>query len=359
MRGPFLTMAAMVIAQAQVSLTVGLDTSRSEATVWAEAQSEAKRIIETLPDGTHATIFTLGGSVHRVFDGNINSARRSEALRQLDAARPAEMNTDLAAAMADSVASMNGLPGRHIFVLISDCKNMPERKSHYRGRSFQQVLNEVKLPAGTELFVRVTGNEPLSSSKPGISILRTLPDWRAVLRLQAPVLPPKSSPAPDFHRWLLAAAIAVALMVVLVIVLVRLRHAPNNDGAELEAAVEFPIEERLPSSDTLEGMTYTVQRAGSLEWVSLGTEDRREITIGDDPLAEIEVAGAEGVLLRLELALDDRMTLANIGRAPVRVGKKRIAPGVRQTLPPGGAQIGIGREVFEVYPEMVIKTVER
>lgn len=122
-----LVVAGWAAAQT-VTVVEIVDASRSFAPMAAESKNEQRQMVEAMPAGAHFVVLSVGNSVRRIFDGDLNPARKTEALRQIAAIPATDFNTDLGAALEDAQASLDGLGGRRM-IWISRTGEMNRRKA--------------------------------------------------------------------------------------------------------------------------------------------------------------------------------------------------------------------------------------
>lgn len=355
MRTPIVLLAAALGLHAQATrLTVAIvhDPSRSQTGFAGAIAADEQRMVTSLPDGARLVVFTSGLRVRRIFEGDLNTARRGEALRQLQAVRPVEPNTDLAAALDEALRALAAFDGARTLVFFTDAKNRPGPDSPFRGRSFDAVLNAATLPPSTRIVVRVYGTEPLNITRQGVVVVRDNPDWPALLGLEvAP--PPAPEPPPSWYKWRFW--IGSAILGVLAFSALMWRRLAGADSRLLGplAPVPEPPAPAQPRSVT----RFRVQSARATLDLEEGARD--SAIIGDNPIADLPLDAADGAWIQLRIPNAKRHagpTLHNAGAAPIFVGARRIPSRSSVELPPQYVEARLGREILQIYPETLVLT---
>lgn len=338
--------------QANPSVAVVVDVSRSTQSVFEASKREQQALIAALPNGSQCVILTAGGTANRIFEGRLDANRRAEAQRVVGALAATEWNSDLAAGVIDALASVASSPGPKEIWMFTDGDLRPRRGSPYRGRTFASVLSDVQIGPGTKVFVRLIGNGKLVVTRPQISVITAAPDWPSHYRGPAQTPPAAPTVKPNYAVWW--AGSAVALIAALLTAGMIWRHMEaENDQRALQAVLAAEVEEpaKRPAGPV---RTYKVRQMGGATF-ELDPDGTRELIIGDGALADIELTGAEGSGLRLRLegkGSESAPVLENTGRAAAFVGSRRLGTGDVRTLPKSGCELRVGRELFFIYPEI-------
>lgn len=329
------------------------DSSRSQTGFAAQMESDERRLLTALPDGSRVLIFTSGLRVRRIFEGDLNTLRRGEAIRQIQLAHATEPNTDLGAALEEGLRAITSSDGAKAIVFFTDAQNRPGPGSRYRGRAFGNILDSASLPPNTRVIVRAYGGDSVSTSRPGVTIVHDTPDWTALLNIAArkPVSLP---PPPAWYKWRFWSGIAILIVLASSAALWRKFAHADRGGTDLLAPVVIPDE--TPAQPVRRSVTrFRIQAGdGSLD---LEPGVRESAIIGDSPVADLPLEGAEGCWIQVRIQPGDKrtaLTVQNAGTTPIFVGTRRIPSRMSVELPSEYIEARLGRELLRVYPETVV-----
>jgi hypothetical protein len=331
-----------LLAVAQTSTVMILDSSRSFASASERAKAEQRLLLDRLTDGSHFVLLSVGGSVRRLFDGPLNPARRAEAVRQLAAVTNTAVNTDLAAALDDARASLSGLTGRRMIWIYTDGGNAPPPGSRFRGKPFSEVLRAFALGQDAELFIRQFGGASLERDLAGIrnvTVLRAEPDWLRIF----PPPSPRKTPAPVERNHYLAWGLA-ALTVMIVAGCGGWWAYRRLPRGLTEAPGPLPT---APAQRPTAMYNLHVAGGGSSR---IGEEGTTRIVVGESHLADLYLSGIDGACVAVWIDETGNPIVENVGRAPVAVGARRLSTGQRLKLPRSHVQMRLGNRDLHVYP---------
>lgn len=335
-------------------VVIATDSSLSNAPFLAQSKSEQRSIVESLPSGSRLTIFTVGGTTRRIFDGELSKAGKEEAIRQIESVRANERNTDLALAVSVSIAALasSTAPVRQVW-LFCDGGHMPLPGSTTRGKSFETILRQAVLPKGAELNVRLFGDEKLAASNEAIKIFRQTPGWKVALRIPVTEPPPPIPPPPGTVGWHAAALAATLIALAGLAYIWKTRQLAGVSGPLA------PLEPEAPPPATPEVRRQYVLRATGLRaTAALSSEETPELIVGDTPLADLYLPGCESGEVRLQLR-PHGLTIENRGQTRVHAGRVEIASGRSLSIPSRSLeqviQIRIGKQVLQLFPQQIVQ----
>ena len=348
-----MALALHAFGDEKLSTTWAFDTSKSVASQSMEMKKELKDAINALPDGTHCTLLAVGGTVRRLFDGDLNPTRRAELLSQIDGLAFNALNSDLGGGLAEAAFGMAAQPGRKEIWIFTDGENRPMPKSRQRGQSFAQVLSETALPPGIEVNVRLFGNAYPELNSEQAKILRSAPDWKALF---TPPPPPPPPPVPNPDRWVWRAGYIVLGLGFAATVLAWYKLSGKAEARMRQPlAVPMPEPQAAPAS----ALRFTVETAAGERVGGLSADGTTELRIGDSPLADLLYPEAAGSLVRLRVIRTrdaEQLELSNEGTIPVHIGSLAVAPRRQQILPLDLIEIKLGGLFLRVFPEAIPAT---
>jgi len=343
------TMLAALLAMAGEKPNIAwvLDSSRSVAAQAAQMKQEQKDAITALPDGAHCTLFAVGGTVRRLFEGDLGADRRAELLHLVDKLPLTDLNSDLGGGLAEAAYALASQPGRREIWMFTDGENRPMPGSRRRGMTFAQVLTETAVPAGIGVHIRLFGNSDPKFNPKEATVCRSTPDWK---RYFAPPAPPPPAPVPPPDPWVWRSGYALLAAGALAAAFTWYRR---------QSSAAWLMRQRLARAETAAppppSVTFTVENEAGHALGRLSSTGTSEISIGDSPLADVMSPDADGGVVRLVVVRTrggELLELTNEGALPVHVGAMSLAPRRRQVLPLDLLEIQLGRLGLRVVPEV-------
>jgi hypothetical protein len=343
-----------------------IDTSGSDAKYASAIQNDLKSLLTAFPDGSRVTICTVDTHARTIFSGVVDAVSRADALREASNLRYRGWS-DLGAGVAEAQRLLHASgAARGVVVLLSDGDVRPEKKSKYRGRTLQQILDDpLLLASDTTLLLRLYENVPgLQVKRTNVRVFSTAPPFAQIFAPPQPAKPAPPPPAPTGTRHRISWYAALALTAVFFgglaasgIRAVGVKRRQHREAQELRAMQDLAVHEEAPpvapEPVARESLRYAVRWKGREAYLA---GDHPQITLGDDWDATFSFG--DGGTVRLLLAADGKgLRLDNVGTKPVYVGRLQVGPGRTRPLPQDRLEIGMGRECVTVVPEMFIETV--
>jgi hypothetical protein len=343
------TMLAALFAAAaeKPNIAYVLDRSRSVAAQAAQMKQEQKDAITALPYGAHCTLLAVGGTVRRLFEGDMDAGRRAELLHLVDKLPLTDLNSDLGGGLAEASYALASQPGRREIWMFTDGENRPMPGSRRRGMTFSQILTETAIPAGIAVHIRLFGNSDPKFNPKEATVYRSAPDWKKHF---APPAPPSPAPVPPPDAWLWRSGYVLVGAGALAAAFAWYRRESN---------AAWLMRQRLARTETatppLPSVTFTVENEAGRALGRLSSTGTSEIRIGDSPLADVMSSDADGGVVRLAVVRTrggELLELSNEGALPVHVGAMTLSPHRRQVLPLDLLEIQLGRLALRVVPEV-------
>jgi len=341
-----------------------LATSTSDFKFAADARADIEGLAQALKDGTQLQIFAVNSRVEPVYAGRIDENGRGAIAKRIRELQYRNF-TDIALAFTHAFGSLS--PGSDVapaVFVLTDSQPVAPKQSIGAGKSLAQILNDVVLlPEGIPIFLRVYGNEPPPKiTRSNITLLLEKPAWESIIQAPKPVsvILPAAGTKPSSFVWKAVAAFTLLVFTALGIgVIMAMRRADSSRiareevekmrmPAEAEAArapvPPMPIQKSCFSLRVNEDKTFRV-----------GIE-RRQLVLGDDWQSELDLENC-GTAAFFECAADGKtLQVMNGGPGEIRIGRVRIAAGDSRRLPRERIEIGLGKHLIVVLPEIVVQT---